>query len=148
MLKIVLTPKILRPPAIGGLGLSLFSLMVNPSRNVDYFISLTVVNPRMRLDYQISLKSSPLNLLAGSTPAAVYIMLWKETEKRHCSLTIVCETCQFYCTTEDFSILTELQSPVTYKVQNEQETCKVQMNMNRNSVARMRWSVESGNLHV
>jgi len=39
--------------------------------SIGYFISLTVVNPQMTLDYQILLKSSPLNLLAGSTPAAV-----------------------------------------------------------------------------
>ena len=30
MLEVVSTPKILGPPDIGGLGLSLFSLMVNP----------------------------------------------------------------------------------------------------------------------
>jgi len=71
----------------------------------------------MRLDYQILLKSSPLNFLAGSDADAVYSMLCKGREKWHCSLTIVCETSEIYCTKEEFSILTELQSPVTYKVQ-------------------------------
>jgi len=37
MLEIVLTPEILGPPKSGTLGLSLFSIMINPHLNVYYY---------------------------------------------------------------------------------------------------------------
>jgi len=41
MLEIVLTPKILGPPEIGALDLSLFSLMVNPHLPFAFILQVT-----------------------------------------------------------------------------------------------------------
>jgi len=109
--------------------MAIFPSTILPQRwSIGHFISLTVVNPQMRLDYQILLKSFPLNLLAGSDPAALYSMLWKEREKWHCSLTIVCETSEIYYTRGFFN---SNRVTIPCYIQSPNEV------VNRNSVVRM-----------
>ena len=74
-----------------------------------------------------SLKRPPLCWLSTGT-VSVYSMLWREREKWHYSLSIVCETSETYCTIKDFSILKELQCLCYVQSPNEL--------VNRNTVAR------------
>ena len=86
-----------------------------------------------------SLKRPPLCLLSTGT-VPVYSMLWKERENWHYSLSIGCETSETYCTIMDFSILKEVQCLCCVQSLNEL--------VNRNAVANMSWSIESGSLQV